>query len=301
MTDRIERNDPAASNQADDATTSELAAEDVSVGFDGSWILRNIDVDIRGGQTVAVIGESGCGKTVFMKTLVGLIRPTRGVIRVDDGVVASMNVKQMRSFRRRFGFVFQNAALFDSLSIFDNVAFPVIQNETTRGDELTRRVHQHLAEVGLSPDVLNKFPAELSGGMRKRVGLARALILNPRVIVYDEPTTGLDPIMSDVINELMLDVRRRYPVTSIIVTHDMHTVRKVADRVLMFFPRRRLGDPDEPQILFDGPPGDLDHAEDARVRQFVRGEAGARLSEMASGWDESLLTVGAKPRRRSNG
>ena len=141
---------------------------------------------------------------------------------------------------------------------------------------------QHLAEVGLPKNVAYKRPAELSGGMRKRVGLARALILKPEVVVYDEPTTGLDPIMSDVINELILDTRRRYPVTSVVVTHDMHTARKVADRVLMFYPRSRL-DEDESQVLFDGPPSALEHAEDRRVRQFVRGEAGERLTELAHG------------------
>jgi len=139
---------------------------------------------------------------------------------------------------------------------------------------------QHLSEVGLPRDVTRKRPAELSGGMRKRVGLARALILRPELVVYDEPTTGLDPIMSDVINELILDTRRRYPVTSVVVTHDMHTARKVADRVLMFYPRHRLDDDVQPQVIFDGPPSDLEHAEDRRVRQFVRGEAGERINEL---------------------
>jgi phospholipid/cholesterol/gamma-HCH transport system ATP-binding protein len=166
------------------------------------------------------------------------------------------------------------------MSVFDNVAFPLRQNEVVTDSEVTTRVMQHLGEVGLPKDVTRKRPAELSGGMRKRVGLARALILRPEVVVYDEPTTGLDPIMSDVINELILDTRRRYPVTSIVVTHDMRTARKVADRVLMFYPRRRLRD-SEPQVLFDGPPSDLEHDKDRRVRQFVRGEAGERLNEMS--------------------
>ena len=167
--------------------------------------------------------------------------------------------------------------------IFDNVAFPLRQSEVVSEAEVRDRVFQHLAEVGLPRDVTRKRPAELSGGMRKRVGLARALILRPEVIVYDEPTTGLDPIMSDVINELILDTRRRYPVTSIVVTHDMRTARKVADRVLMFYPRSRL-DEDASQILYDGPPSDLEHAEDRRVRQFVHGEAGERINEMNQGF-----------------
>jgi phospholipid/cholesterol/gamma-HCH transport system ATP-binding protein len=142
-------------------------------------------------------------------------------------------------------------------------------------------VLSRLAEVGLPDSVVSKKPAELSGGMRKRVGLARALALNPEIMLYDEPTTGLDPIMSDVINELMLRTRRLHPVTSIVVTHDMNTARKVADRVLMFYPLSRLK-PGEPQIIFDGPPEQLEDAADERVTQFVRGEAGQRLMEMES-------------------
>lgn len=263
-----------------------IDVRDVSVQFGTQWVLRNIDLTITRGQTLSIIGESGCGKTVFMKTLVGLVTPTRGTVAFDDQVLRQMSQVQLTAIRKRIGFVFQNAALFDSMSIFDNVAFPLRQNDTSVNEsEVRERVLQHLAEVGLPKDVTRKRPAELSGGMRKRVGLARALILQPDLLVYDEPTTGLDPIMSDVINELIMDTRRRYPVTSVVVTHDMHTARKVSDRVLMFFPRRRLQD-DESQILFDGSPSDLEHAVDHRVRQFVRGEAGERLSEMAEGLED---------------
>jgi phospholipid/cholesterol/gamma-HCH transport system ATP-binding protein len=255
-------------------------ARDVSVSFDDQQILSEISLSIDRGQTVAIIGESGCGKTVFVKTLVGLIQPTSGTMSFDGQILNNSNHEQLSLIRRRMGFVFQNAALFDSMSIFDNVAFPLRQNEVVSEDEVRDRVMTHLADVGLPKDVTRKRPAELSGGMRKRVGLARALILSPELIVYDEPTTGLDPIMSDVINELILSTRRRHPVTSVVVTHDMHTARKVADRVLMFYPRRRLQD-GESQVLFDGSPSDLEHADDRRVRQFVRGEAGERLNEMA--------------------
>ncbi|KAA1259578.1 putative ABC transporter ATP-binding protein [Rubripirellula obstinata] len=259
-----------------------IEVDDLSVGFDGQWILRDIDLKIAKGQTLSIIGESGCGKTVFMKTLIGLVKPTQGSVKFDHQDLAKLTDAQLAMIRRRIGFVFQNAALFDSMSIFDNVAFPIRQNEHDVGeDEVCDRVMQHLSEVGLPTDITRRRPAELSGGMRKRVGLARALILKPELVVYDEPTTGLDPIMSDVINELILDTRRRYPVTSVVVTHDMHTARKVSDRVLMLFPRRRL-DIHESQVLFDGSPSDLEHAEDRRVRQFVRGEAGDRIREMAS-------------------
>jgi phospholipid/cholesterol/gamma-HCH transport system ATP-binding protein len=269
----------AESEQAADVSKNLVEADGVSVVFDAQCILQDISVTIRRGQTIAIIGESGCGKTVFIKTLVGLIRPTAGHVSFDGRRLDHMSQAELTRTRRRFGFVFQNAALFDSMSIFDNVAFPLLQNDSASESEVRERVMRHLSEVGLPEDVMRKRPAELSGGMRKRVGLARALILHPELVVYDEPTTGLDPIMSDVINELILDTRRRYPVTSVVVTHDMHTARKVADRVLMFYPRQRLGE-GKAQILFDGPPSDLEHAEDRRVRQFVRGEAGERINEM---------------------
>ncbi len=259
-----------------------ILVDNVDVMFDGKPILQGIDRTIRRGDTVAVIGESGCGKTVFMKTLVALVAPTAGRVLFDGQDLARLNGEQLAATRRRFGFVFQHAALFDSMSIYDNIAFPIRQNEPeTVDDEIDARVRGHLAEVGLPAESLDRFPAELSGGMQKRVGLARALVLKPELVVYDEPTTGLDPIMSDVINELILATRRNYPVTSVVVTHDMHTARKVADRVMMFYPRRRL-EPGESQILFDGPPADLEHADDRRVRQFVRGEAGDRIKELAA-------------------
>ena len=260
-----------------------VEVENLEVTFDGQTVLKDIDCQIERGQTVAVIGESGCGKTVFMKTIVALVQPTVGRVMFDGQDLSGLSPAELAIVRRRFGFVFQHAALFDSMNIFDNVAFPIRQNEEGVDEaEINDRVRQHIGEVGLPEEVIYKRPAELSGGMQKRVGLARALVLRPELVVYDEPTTGLDPIMSDVINELILNTRRMYPVTSIVVTHDMHTARKVADRVMMFYPRRRL-EPDQSQILFDAPPSQLEHAEDRRVRQFVRGEAGDRIREMSQG------------------
>ena len=264
---------------ADSFDTPLVDARAVSVRFETQRILHEINLSIPRGQTLAIIGESGCGKTVLMKTLVGLIRPNEGEVRFDGRDLVKMNPEQLTQTRKRFGFVFQNAALFDSMSIFDNVAFPVRQHENVAEDEIQSRVMQNLAEVGLPSEVAKKRPSELSGGMRKRVGLARALILLPELVVYDEPTTGLDPIMSDVINELILATRRRYPVTSVVVTHDMRTARKVANRVIMLYPRRRL-EAGQSQVLFDGSPSGLDNADDRRVRQFVRGEAGERLDEL---------------------
>ena len=190
-----------------------------------------------------------------------------------------MSEKILTQQRMRFGYLFQGAALFDSLTVAQNVAFPLKEHTEKTPEEIHQIVREKTAEVGLSEDVLTKRPAELSGGMRKRVGLARALALNPEIILYDEPTTGLDPIMSDVINELIASTRKLHSVTSIVVTHDMNTVRKVADRVVMFQPLERIG-ADEPQIIFDGPPDALERSADKRVAQFVRGEAGPRLREM---------------------
>ncbi|MEL6896341.1 MAG: ATP-binding cassette domain-containing protein [Planctomycetota bacterium] len=258
-----------------------LQTENLHVRFRRQTILADINLQIPAGQTLAIIGESGCGKTVLMKSLVGLVTPTRGRVLFDDLDLASLDQQQVATLRQRFGFVFQNAALFDSMSVYENVAFPLRQHRPMPLSEERQQVIQRIQSVGLPETVIRKRPAELSGGMRKRVGLARALILGPQLVVYDEPTTGLDPIMTDVINELILETRRRDPVTSIVVTHDMRTARKIADRVVMLYPRNRLTDRDS-QILFDGPPSALQNAVDARVRQFVRGEAGDRIRELAA-------------------
>ena len=263
----------------DDATRPLVELRNVSVEFGRQSVLRNIELTVPRGQTLAVIGESGCGKTVLMKLVIGLIQPTRGHALFDGQDLSQLSEKQISEQRQRYGFVFQNAALFDSMTIGQNVAFPLRQHQQLPDNEIRDRVLAGLAEVGLPDSVVRKKPAELSGGMRKRVGLARALALNPELMLYDEPTTGLDPIMSDVINELMMRTRQLHTVTSIIVTHDMRTARKVADRVVMVYPLSRLK-PDEPQIIFDGPPSQLDKSRDRRVTQFIQGEAGERLMEM---------------------
>lgn len=251
----------------------------MDIRFGRQTVLRNIDLSIPRGQTVAVIGESGCGKTVLLKTMIALVKPTRGEVKFDGKDLSKLSDQELTLQRSRFGFVFQGAALFDSMTIGQNVAFPLNEHGELNDQKIHELVLARLAEVGLPENIITKKPAELSGGMRKRVGLARALALEPELMLYDEPTTGLDPIMSDVINELIVRTRRERKVTSVIVTHDMRTARKVADRVIMFYPLGRL-ERDEPQILFDGPPRELERSGDQRVTQFVNGEAGERLMEM---------------------
>ena len=256
-----------------------LAVDAVSVQFGQQQVLRDISLDIPAGQTLVVLGESGCGKTVLLKTLIGLVRPTRGEVRFEGRALGGLSDRELAQLRTRYGFVFQNAALFDSLTIADNIAFPLREHTRIPAADVAAIVEELLAEVGLPRSAARKKPVQLSGGMRKRAGLARALALDPPVLLYDEPTTGLDPIMSDVINELILKVRARDGVTSVVVTHDMHTARKVADRIIMLYPLFRLS-ADEPQVVFDGTPADLERSRDPRVRQFVEGRAGARLTEL---------------------
>ncbi|HEY4761674.1 MAG TPA: ABC transporter ATP-binding protein [Thermoguttaceae bacterium] len=253
--------------------------DSLDVDFDRLQVLRGINLSLSRGQTLAVIGESGCGKTVLLKAMIGLLRPTRGAVYFDGQDLAVLPEKELTRQRIRFGFLFQQAALFDSMTIAQNIAFPLRQHTQKTDDEIQRVIAARIAEVGLPENVLNKKPAELSGGMRKRVGLARALALEPEIILYDEPTTGLDPIMSDVINELILSTRSHHPVTSVIVTHDMRTAQKVSDRVMMMYPLPRLKE-GEAQIIYDGPPEQIERSPDPRVSQFVRGEARERLMEM---------------------
>jgi phospholipid/cholesterol/gamma-HCH transport system ATP-binding protein len=231
--------------------------------FDGQLVLGDISFRIENGESVAIIGRSGCGKSVLLKHLIGLLKPDAGTVLIDGEDIVPMNERQLLRVRRKFGMVFQGSALFDSMTVAENVAFGLRRHEKLTEAEIARRVAGVLDVVDL-PGTENKNPAELSGGMRKRVGLARAIVYEPQIVLYDEPTTGLDPIVSDSIDKLMMHVRDHLNVTTVVVTHDMRTARRVGNRVLMMHNKT---------IYASGAPDDFFMSQDPVVRQFVDGVA----------------------------
>ncbi|HEY5345151.1 MAG TPA: ABC transporter ATP-binding protein [Verrucomicrobiae bacterium] len=231
--------------------------------FGSQPVLDGVSFRIEGGESVAIIGRSGGGKSVLLKHLIGLLQPDAGEVLVNGENIVAMNERQLLRVRRKFGMVFQGAALFDSMTVAENVAFSLRQHEHFTEQEITQRVAAALDMVDL-PGTENKNPAELSGGMRKRVGLARAIIYEPQILLYDEPTTGLDPIVSDSIDKLIIRVRDQLKVTSIVVTHDMRSARRVGNHVLMLH---------EKKIYANCTPEALFASHDPVVRQFVDGVA----------------------------
>jgi phospholipid/cholesterol/gamma-HCH transport system ATP-binding protein len=227
-------------------------------------VLNGVTLNIEEGQSLVVIGASGSGKSVMLKHVVGLLKPDRGEVWFDGQRIDEYSEREMDAIRQQFGFLFQMGALFDSLNVQENVAFPLVEHTHKAPEEIATIVRQKLAMVGLD-GTQKKMAAELSGGQRKRVALARAIALGPRVILYDEPTTGLDPIRSDVINELILKLKRELNVTSVIVTHDMQSAFKVGDRIVMLH---------EGKLIFDGSPQEIQQSDVPVVRRFVLGEAG---------------------------
>ena len=224
-------------------------------------VLDGVDLDVATGETVVVLGPSGTGKSVLLKHIIGLMRPDAGSIEVDGEQVVGRRESELNVLRRRVGMLFQGAALFDSMTVGENVGLALREHTDLAEDEIQRRVAERLEWVGLT-DVEPMRPSSLSGGMRKRVGLARAVVMDPRLILYDEPTTGLDPIMADVIDRLIRDLQSRMGVTSIVVTHDLKSAFKIADRLAMLLGGR---------IVFEGTPDETQGSKDPVVRQFLEG------------------------------
>ncbi|MDG2129104.1 MAG: ATP-binding cassette domain-containing protein [Fuerstiella sp.] len=253
-----------------------IEVSDVCCIFGSQTVLSNVSLHVSAGETVAIVGESGCGKSVTMKVMMQLLRPTSGTLKWFGTDVETLSTDKRQQQRLRLGYLFQGAALFDSLTIYENVAFGMRQTGEQNEQRIRQTVLERLNEVGLSPDIVKKKPSEISGGMQKRVGLARALSLSPDVMFYDEPTTGLDPVNSRRIDDLIHSVRQSRGVTGIIVTHDLRTVQRVADRVVMLYPRYKLNE-DAGQIIFDGSLQELAASSDKRVHEYIGDEFDTNL------------------------
>lgn len=232
--------------------------------FGDKVILDGVDLDIAKGESVLVIGGSGSGKSVLLKCILGLLHPDAGSIKVDGQEVVGLYGSALEEVRAKFGMLFQNAALFDSLPVWENVAFGLIQGKRMDRNEAKKVALEKLAAVGLNAEVAELSPAELSGGMRKRVGLARAIATNPEIIFFDEPTTGLDPIMGDVIDRLIVQCVRGLGATALSITHDMASARRISDRVAMLF---------KGKIIWSGPTADIDNSGNPYVEQFIHGNS----------------------------
>ena len=240
-----------------------IEVRNLDKSFGTQPVLEDVSFRIENSESVAIIGRSGGGKSVLLKHIIGLLQPDAGTVLIDGENIVAMNERQLLRVRRKFGMVFQGAALFDSMTVAENVAFGLRRHENLSEAEITKRVAAALDMVDL-PGTEQKNPAELSGGMRKRVGLARAIIYEPQIVLYDEPTTGLDPIVSDSIDKLIIRVRDQLKVTSIVVTHDMRSARRVGNHVIMLHAGKVYANC-TPEALFA--------SQDPVVRQFVDGVA----------------------------
>ncbi len=246
-----------------------IEIQQVSKSFNAHQVLDRVNLTIKTGETMVIIGRSGCGKSVLLKHMIGLMKPDEGTVLVNGTDITHLTGAVLDEIRMKFGMLFQGAALFDSMTAYENVAFPLEEHTAMSREAIRQRVHECLQLVGLE-GVDDHYPSELSGGMRKRVGLARALAINPEIVLYDEPTTGIDPIMGDIINDLIIALRDRLKVTSVVVTHDMRSAYKVADHIAMLY---------NGEIVEAGTPEEIRSSKNPIVRQFIEGAAVGPIQE----------------------
>jgi len=237
--------------------------------FGAKKVLNGLDLTITDGESLVIIGRSGCGKSVLLKHIIGLLKPDSGHIYIDERDITAMKEAELSELRKRFGMVFQGAALFDSMTVAENVALPMREHSQLPEQTIRERVTEKLRMVGLE-GVEDVHPASLSGGMKKRVGLARAMAIDPEFILYDEPTTGLDPIMADAINDLIRSLQKKLAITSVAVTHDMRSAYKIGDRIAMLH---------DGKIIYEGTPNEIQKCEDPMVCQFIAGSASGPLTD----------------------
>jgi phospholipid/cholesterol/gamma-HCH transport system ATP-binding protein len=237
--------------------------------FDSRVVLRDMSINVERGESLVIVGGSGSGKSVTLKHIIGLLKPDRGQVLIDGQDLTAMPEVELNAFRRRFGMAFQEGALFDSMSVFENIAFPLRRHTKMKEKEIRARVEECLEDVHL-PNVEKKRPSELSGGMRRRVGFARAISLKPEILLFDEPTTGLDPVISDVIAELIEEMDVKLGVTTVTITHDMKVAFKIADRVAMLY---------KGQIIEEGTPEEFQQSTNPIVQQFIEGRANGPLTD----------------------
>ena len=245
-------------------STPKIKVSNLHKRFGPKIVLDGLDLEVGVGESVVVIGGSGTGKSVLLKSILGLMEPEEGTIEIDGQPVIGLPTAEREKINRKFGMLFQGGALFDSLKVWENVAFGLIQGGHADRAEARDIAYAKMADVGLAPDVGELWPAELSGGMQKRVGLARAIATTPEIIFFDEPTTGLDPIMADVINDLIVKCTRELGATALSITHDMASARKIADRIAMLY---------KGTIVWQGPTSQIDSSGNEFVDQFIHGRA----------------------------
>lgn len=236
---------------------------DLHKSFGNHHVLKGVNLKIEKGESMVVIGGSGSGKSVLLKHIIGILKPDKGNILIDGIDITKLNERELYEIRKKFGMLFQMAALFDSLTVWENVGFALTRQKKMKDEEVKKIASEKLRLVGLV-NVEDLMPSELSGGMKKRVGLARAIAHEPEILLYDEPTTGLDPIMADAINDLIIEMKNKLSVTSVAITHDMHSAYKIADRIAMLY---------DGKIIGTGTPDEIKNTEDPVIKQFITGSA----------------------------